>query len=133
MGAGSSTVVAAVAARILVIDDDVLILKLARLVLERDGREVETIDDISAVDPAVHAAWAQLAIVDMNVGHQSSLPLLRALRAAKPTLIIVGWSADDSGPAFTKWRAACDAFVLKPFHVKELALLVRELLRVPVE
>lgn len=114
-------------ARVLVVDDDPLVLKLVRLVFKRSGYELRTIASASDLGDD-DAAWAQLAIVDMHLDQASGVEVIRRLRAANASIRILGWSADDDANC-TTWKGGCDRFVTKPFDVNELRRTVDEMLR----
>lgn len=112
---------------LLVIDDDPLVLKLAKLVFGRARYETRLFDTREALRDE-DVTWGDLAIVDMHLEGAHGTDVVAELRHLKPALLVLGWSADDSSPDFIKWQDACDRFVLKPFEVKELLRLVAEML-----
>ena len=113
--------------RILVVDDDPGIRSLYRLELEDAGHEVRTAAGGS--DALLLACrWApDLAVLDIKLGEENGLDLLRRLCDLQPrllTLLVSGYPGyrDD----FTSWLA--DAFLTKSVDPSQLVRTVQDLL-----
>lgn len=115
--------------RILVIDHEPTTRELYRNALVAEGFEVATAADPAAAKRLVQDWDPQLAVLDVRLGEESGLDLLRQLLEIRRSLCTILVSAypgyrDD----FTSWLA--DAFLNKTRDVRELTSKVHELLAV---
>ena len=120
--------------RVLVVDDETMILTVLKQILERLGYTVETaLDDRQAL-AAVRAAEAAdrrfaLVILDLTIpGGARATDTLRALRAVDPTIRIVASSGYVDDPVMV--NPAAHGFVdrlTKPYRRAELAQLMARL------
>ena len=117
---------------VLVVDDETMILTLARITLERGGFEVLTAED---GDEAV-GLFAQkhdridFVVLDMTMPRMSGRDAFRLLVEIAPTvrvLLSTGYSAED----VTELDGAI-GLLKKPYRPAELLAAVREALAVPV-
>jgi len=114
-------------ARILIVDDEDNILKLYRSEFEDEGCEVMTATSGVEALSLVRESEPDLLILDIRLGDESGLELLRQLLEIQPSLSVIlnsGYSAymDD----FSSWLA--DAYLLKSSDTGALREKVRELL-----
>lgn len=117
--------------RVLVVDDEPFVVKIAQRVLERDGFEV-LVAGTGEEALAVMAAHPELALVlldsslpDMNA--ERVLELMRDGGLRTPVLLSSGFGA-DSLPTAEQFANVC-GFLPKPYPVAQLSARVRELLR----
>jgi two-component system, cell cycle sensor histidine kinase and response regulator CckA len=103
-------------ARILIVDDEPIILDVFRRFLEGDGRELVlagSAREALAVGSAPEAV--DVALVDKNLGDGSGLDVARALRAAKPdveVILVTGYASLDS--AIQAMQIGAFDYVTKP-------------------
>ena len=114
-------------ARILIVDDEVSILKLYKNEFEDGGHEVMTAASGVEALSLVRQSEPDLLILDIRLGDESGLELLRHLLEIRPSLCVIlnsGYSTyrDD----FSSWLA--DAYLLKSSDTGTLREKVRELL-----
>ena len=117
---------------ILVVDDNELSAKLARVVLEHEGYEVRTAADAEEALRALSLSMPWLVLIDVQLPGMDGLELTRRLRADAATkdLVILALTASTTKSEEEGARAAgCDGFVAKPMDISLLAKLVREHLR----
>lgn len=117
--------------RILVVDDEPSIRALYQLELEDLGFEVKTAADTTSALWIVHSWSPDLVVLDIKLGGDNGLDLLRRIAERRHdirTVIVSGYAGyrDD----FTTWLA--DAYLTKSQDVSELLRTVRELLAAPV-
>ena len=113
--------------RVLVVDDEADVRKLYRLELQDAGFEVETAGDIDAASRIVRDWRPDLVVLDIKLGDENGLDLLRRiaeLRSCIRTVLISGYPGyrDD----FTSWLA--DAFLTKSVDPSQLVHTVQDLL-----
>jgi DNA-binding response OmpR family regulator len=112
-------------ARVLVIDDNLLMRKMLRLLLEEDGYEV-----VEAANGRVGTALCvekppQVVLTDMLVPQQDGLETIRALRQADPQVKIIAMSARGYSMTTDDVSYATEALgalrvLAKPFSCVEL-------------
>ena len=116
---------------ILVVDDDVGVLQVARRMLGRLGYQVLTAEDgQTALDLARdHAGPLDLAVLDLRMPGMDAAEVYPRLCAARPGLKVVlcsGYDLDTSAQSLLDRGA--DAFIQKPFRTREICLVIRHAL-----
>ena len=114
---------------VLVVDDDLNVLELARLYLERDGYRV-----LSAADGASGLSLAReeqpsLVVLDLMLPRLSGLDVCRALRQESAVPIIMLTARVEEEDRLAGLDLGADDYVTKPFSPRELAARVRAVLR----
>ncbi|MCB9728243.1 MAG: response regulator [Deltaproteobacteria bacterium] len=130
VSASSSSVAATLPAVVLVVDDDRQIRELALRALERQGYAVlaaasgqEALDRLA--DPRTRV---DVMLVDMSMPGLTGVQTLAAAKERRPGLpvaLMSGYSADQLWPGP---RPDYDAFLDKPFDLRELAACVEGML-----
>ena len=115
------------AVRVLVVDDDAAIRQFIRMALEGNGYEVATAEDGQAALAAVRAAPPRVILLDMRMPIMDGWAFTRAYRETPPphAPIVVLTAARDAGEYASDVDA--DAFLAKPFNLRELLGLVGRL------
>ncbi len=116
--------------RILVVDDDAGICDLLETVLKRDGYEVKTLNDPTAVDTEVRAGKYHLVLLDLMMPRQDGIETLRKLRKIDRDLavvIITGYPSLETAVQSMKLDAM--DYLRKPFTVDELRDVVGRVLK----
>ena len=112
--------------RILVVDDDVTILKVFKNILEKEGYIVETVDSGKAAAERIKKETFNVCLIDMKLPDMDGTDLLLKLMKTPETIkiIVTGFSSDDVGRKAADYGA--DDFLVKPVKPEELVATVRE-------
>ncbi len=117
------------AKRILVVEDDVDILRLLSRELEDAGFEVMAFDSGMRGLSAVRESSPDLVILDLGLPDISGQEIARRLRHTGNIPIIILTAADEVGTKVEMLNAGADDYLAKPFHVEELLARVNVQLR----
>lgn len=113
---------------ILVVDDDVKIVRLVRMYLERAGhRVIEATDGRSALSAIATEAPA-LVVLDIMLPEVDGLAVLRAVRRTDQTPVIILSARGLTDDRITGLGAGADDYLPKPFSPAELVLRVQRIL-----
>lgn len=107
--------------KILVVDDEPLILKTINRTLIRKGYEVRTTHDAKSFLKELKRDKADLLIMDINLGELSSQTLVDKIRDLAPDARILFISGGTP-------EADVEHFLEKPFNIEDLRLKVRNIL-----
>jgi two-component system OmpR family response regulator len=116
---------------ILIVDDDVKIVRLVQTYLEREGHRVTTAHDgrnalaSMALDPPA------LVVLDLMLPEVDGIAVLRAIRRRDRTPVIVLSARGTARDRIEGLEEGADDYIPKPFSPAELVLRVRRLLRTP--
>lgn len=116
---------------ILVVDDDVKIVRLVQAYLEREGLRVTTAHDGRAALASMALDPPALVILDLMLPEVDGLSVLRAIRRRDQTPVLVLSARGTARDRVEGLEEGADDYVPKPFSPAELVLRVRRLLRVP--
>jgi DNA-binding response OmpR family regulator len=113
---------------ILVVDDDVKIVRLVRMYLERAGyRVIEATDGPSALSAIALEAPA-LVVLDVMLPEVDGLAVLRAVRRTDQTPVIILSARGMTDDRIAGLTAGADDYLPKPFSPAELVLRVQRIL-----
>jgi two-component system, OmpR family, response regulator len=117
-------------ARLLIADNDIVLLQALKARLEQSGYIVDTLrDGSSAVQAAGHCPY-DLVIIELMLPDVDGLSLIRSLRARPcdvPILIIT--ARHGLSDRIEGLDAGADDYLVKPFQIPELEARIRALLR----
>src|SRR3954451_696433 len=120
---------AAVALRLLVVEDDDHIRTALRWALEDEGYDVaEAVSGEEAI-AAVAVAAPDLMVVDLMLGSTDGFEVIREVRRDHDLPIIVVSARADTHDIVAALEAGADDYVTKPFEVKEITARLRALRR----
>jgi NtrC-family two-component system response regulator AlgB len=109
------------ALRVLVVDDERNIRKMLSVCLQAMGCAVTEAATSRAALEAVHLMAPDVAIVDLRLGTESGLDLLRTMLAARPALDVVVITAYATAASETDAnRLGARAYLAKPFTPAEI-------------
>lgn len=115
--------------RIVLIEDDVEIRRLAAAALSDQGHDVETADRaLEGLELAVKGA-ADLVVLDLGLPDIDGSELLRMIRSVSevPVVVITARGADETVVATLD--SGADDYLVKPFSMAQLEARVRAVLR----
>ena len=113
---------------ILVVDDDVKIVRLVRMYLERAGyRVIEATDGRTAL-AAIATEAPALVVLDIMLPEIDGLAVLRAVRKTDQTPVIILSARGLTDDRITGLGAGADDYLPKPFSPAELVLRVQRIL-----
>jgi CheY-like chemotaxis protein len=120
---------------ILIVDDNAVNLKLARVLLEGEGYDVRVAADAEEALRVLEGFRARMILMDLQLPGMDGLTLTRQLKAdpARRHLIIIGLSAYAmKGDRERAIAAGCDDYVSKPIDIRTLPKVIADhLARVP--
>ena len=110
---------------ILVVDDDESLRLLCRVNLELEGYTVLEAMSVAAAEDALAAGGVDLLLLDVHVGADDGVELMRSLRTrdhGAPVIIFTGSALLDA-----ETIAEADGVVPKPFRLEQLLDVVHSL------
>jgi two-component system KDP operon response regulator KdpE len=115
--------------RILVVDDEVQILRALRRALAARGYEVVTSEDGENAIAEAEAALPELVVLDLNLPGIDGMEVCRRLRTWTQVPILILSIREDEAGKVQALDLGADDYLTKPFGVEELLARVRALLR----
>jgi DNA-binding NtrC family response regulator len=115
--------------KVLVVDDEVIVLRSCRAVLEAEGCEVLSAGSVAEALPVITAQVPVLLLVDVKMPVQDGMYLMRRLNElglGLPVVVMSGYSTAETIQEAQSLGAV--AFISKPFTPDELADTVRSVL-----
>jgi len=110
---------------ILIVDDDDSLRLLCRVNLELDGYNVLEAPSVAAAEDALAVDVVDLFLLDVHIGADDGLALMRSLREREHAAAVVLFTGSASLDSIT--IAEADGVVPKPFRLEQLLDVVREL------
>jgi DNA-binding response OmpR family regulator len=115
--------------KILVVDDEVKIVRLVRAYLEKEGYQVvEAYDGRQALD-AARREHPDLVILDLMLPEMSGKDVCRTLRQESNVPVIMLTAQDEDTDKIVGLELGADDYLTKPFNPKELMARVHAILR----
>jgi CheY-like chemotaxis protein len=116
--------------RILVVDDDVNILRVFKSILEKEGYLVETAETGKDALEKIKEQKFNVCLIDVMLPDMDGTELLRKLSSDSGTIkiVITGFSSDEVGKKAADYGA--DDFLVKPVKAEELIATVRDRLNI---
>src|SRR5258706_15876160 len=118
-----------VAARILVIDDDVELCKLVSRFLRSDGYAVDTSNEKRQGIELVTCGEHDLVVLDVMLPGLDGFEVLRRIRAKSNTPVLMLTARGDDLDRILGLEIGADDYLPKPFNPRELAGRIRAILR----
>ena len=110
---------------VLIVDDDASLRLLCRVNLELDGYNVLEAPSVAAAEDALAVDVVDLFLLDVHIGADDGLALMRSLRDREHLAPVVLFTGSAQLDAATIREA--DGVVPKPFRLEQLLDVVREL------
>lgn len=115
--------------RVLVVDDEPKIVRLARDYLEHSGFEVLEAGNGNDALRIARAERPNVIVLDLGLPGMDGLDVTRALRQVSNVPIIILTARGDESDRIVGLELGADDYVVKPFSPKELVARVRAVLR----
>src|SRR5215510_2657301 len=122
---------AADASRILIVDDDVRLLRLLAIRLRRTGFEIETAESARQALVALPRFRPHVVVTDMRMSGMDGMTLFNTIHAHQPTLPVIILTAHGTIPdAVDAAQRGVFAYLTKPFDSEQLTQVIERALRV---
>lgn len=108
-------------AKILLIDDEVTVLRSIGTVLRSEGHEIVAISDSAKAVDVVKAGDYDVIITDIRMSPVDGMEILKLAceqQPRKPTIVISAYNSEDT--IKKSFDLGCVAYVTKPFKVQEV-------------
>jgi DNA-binding response OmpR family regulator len=115
--------------KVLVVDDEVHIVELARLYLSREGYEVEGVADGTQALARFGQVKPDLVVLDIMLPGTDGLTLCKEIRKQSQVPIIMLTARDEVTDKVVGLEVGADDYLTKPFHPQELVARAKALLR----
>ena len=115
--------------RILLVDDEPLILKGLKYTLEQEGYETESAMDGEEALAMFESGHFDLILLDVMLPQMSGLELLRRLRRTSEVPVIMLTARDAVMDKVTGLDMGANDYITKPFEIEELLARIRVALR----
>jgi len=120
--------------RVLVVDDDPIILTLLRTTLQNYGMQCETVDNGADALRLIRREKQQVVVLDVNMPGLDGYGVLSAVRAEKlPTQVILVTARQQEHDILHGFQLGADDYLVKPFNLLELVARINRLLRQPCQ
>lgn len=114
---------------ILVVDDEEAVRTLLRECFELEGYRVDEAGDGREMDAALARGPYDLVTLDLNLGGESGLELVRKIRSTCNIPIVMITGKGDTIDRVVGLELGADDYITKPFHLREVLARVRAVLR----
>jgi len=115
--------------RILVVDDEKLLVKGIKFNLEHEGYEVDTAGDGEAAVDLARSGSYQLIILDVMMPKMDGLEACVRIREFSSVPIIMLTARTEDTDKLIGFEYGADDYITKPFNILELKARIRALLR----
>jgi two-component system alkaline phosphatase synthesis response regulator PhoP len=114
---------------ILIVEDEVRIVRTLRLYLEQAGFAVTAVHDGAQAVPAFRQERPSLVLLDLNLPGQDGLDICRSLRRLGNIPIIMLTARTEEMDKLIGLELGADDYISKPFSPREVVARVRAVLR----
>jgi two-component system, OmpR family, response regulator len=114
---------------VLVVDDDPTVSDVVTRYLEREGYEVDAVDDGSLALERARAHWPDLVVLDLMLPGVDGLEVCRQLRELAPVPVIMLTARGDEDDRVVGLELGADDYIAKPCELRELMARIRSVLR----
>ncbi|KXK16402.1 MAG: response regulator transcription factor [Fimbriimonadaceae bacterium] len=115
--------------KVLVVDDEPTLLETVEMKLKREGYTTFATDNAEDAMRLYRRVRPDLLVLDIMLPGRSGLDLCRAIRKESQTPIIFITARSEDEDRIKGLEMGADDYLVKPFHLGELAARVRAVLR----
>ncbi len=115
--------------RVLIAEDDSALGSLLRRTMEMEGHTADWVQDGDAALAAWGAAQYSLLLLDLNLQRRDGLEILQAIRGTSDAAVLVLTARNTLKERLHCLELGADAFLPKPFALRELQMHCRALVR----
>ena len=115
--------------RVLVVDDEPVVLEVVERYLVREGYEVTTAADGEAGLRAWRDVHPHLVVLDLMLPHISGMDICREIRQVAQTPVIMLTARGDEMDRIAGFELGADDYLPKPFSPRELVARVKAVLK----
>ena len=115
--------------KILVVDDEKLLVKGIKFNLEQDGYMVETAFDGEEAVRLAHDDSIDLILLDLMLPKLDGLSVCRSIRAFSNVPIIMLTAKNDDIDKILGLEYGADDYITKPFNIREVTARIKAILR----
>ena len=115
--------------KVLVVDDEKLIVKGIKFSLEQDGMEVDTAYVGETALEKIHEKEYDIILLDLILPNMDGLDLCQDIRGFSDVPIIIITAKDDDMDKIMGLEYGADDYVTKPFNILEVKARIKAILR----
>lgn len=115
--------------RVLIVDDEPILLKGLKFSLSQEGYAVEVATDGEAAIQKINDGKFDLVILDVMLPKMSGIEVCRKVRETSYVPIIMLTAKGDDESKILGLEAGADDYMAKPFNILELKARIRAILR----
>lgn len=115
--------------RVLIVDDEVSVLKSVRAYLEREGFVVATAEDGGSAVELARTFQPNLIILDVMLPGQDGFSILRTIRRDSEVYVLMLTASAGEIDRVVGLELGADDYLTKPFSPRELVARVKAILR----
>jgi DNA-binding NtrC family response regulator len=118
--------------KILVVDDDTIVIVSCRRILESEGYEVMTVPGADEALETIRKHPFDLLLIDVKMPKHDGLFLMREIKKELPGVPIIVMSGYPTPETISDvLKAGATQFIPKPFRPDELMILIQKALQRP--
>jgi len=115
--------------RVLVADDDPVVLSLVRTAIENFGMECVTVQDGRAAAETIRRTRPHAAVLDVNMPAMDGYEVLSTIRSEElPVRVILLTARQQESDVIRGFTLGADDYIVKPFSPMELVARIKRLL-----
>jgi len=115
---------------VLLVEDDTQLNKVVKKILEHKGFIVTTCEDGKCAKELIEKKDFDLYLIDINIPYVDGIELVKIIKSLNKRGNIIMITASLEEENFEKaYEYGCDDYIKKPFHMTELEVRIRHLLK----
>ena len=116
--------------RVLIVEDDSIIVEGLKIALSQEGYEVETYENMkSAIEAVKEKVYFDVCLLDVALPDGDGYQICRAIREKSDVPIIFLTAFDDEVHTVLGFENAADDYITKPFRIRELLARIKAVCR----